>query len=258
MLTVGADPEVFVKHGGQFISGHTFPCGTKAEPTKTKHGAVQVDGLALEFNVRPAKTEIQFLRHVKSVYADLERIIRETNPECSLHAQATVVFGREYISSLPEEYQRLGCNPDYNAYTLEENPPPDGSADFRTGAGHVHLGYRRGGITFREDAALVRELDYYLGLPSLGWDTDVQRRTLYGQAGAFRPKEYGLEYRTLSNVWLNDDELIRFVFAQTKKCYEHFREGRSLYDKYGLYAQEAINSSAGKLRADVRHDVFGA
>jgi hypothetical protein len=57
MLTIGADPEFFVRRRNHWVSGHVFNCGTKEFPMPTEHGSVQVDGVALECNVHPAVTE---------------------------------------------------------------------------------------------------------------------------------------------------------------------------------------------------------
>ena len=35
---------------------------------------------------------------------------------------------------------------------------------------------------------------------------------MYGKAGAFRPKPYGMEYRVLSNFWLTSDVHMGNVF----------------------------------------------
>ena len=53
-ILVGCDPEVFVAKGGKFISAHGMIPGTKKAPHKVERGAVQVDGMALEFNIDPA------------------------------------------------------------------------------------------------------------------------------------------------------------------------------------------------------------
>ena len=43
-------------------------------------------------------------------------------------------------------------------------------------------------------------------------DRDPLRRELYGKAGAFRPKPYGVEYRTPSNIWIRSRDMRRCIF----------------------------------------------
>jgi hypothetical protein len=52
---IGADPEFFLrdKATGKFVSAHGLIPGTKRQPMKVDKGAVQVDGMALEFNIDP-------------------------------------------------------------------------------------------------------------------------------------------------------------------------------------------------------------
>src|SRR5882672_10432246 len=91
-LKVGADPEIFVKKSGVYVSGHSFPCGSKYNPKKTKHGSVQVDGLALEFNVNPAANKKEFVRNVHNAYEDLKQIVQGHDREATLEAIPTVHF----------------------------------------------------------------------------------------------------------------------------------------------------------------------
>lgn len=247
-LTIGADPEIFVARGGQLISGHTFPCGTKERPKILKYGAVQNDGMALEFNVRPSKTKVSFINNVVRVYKELEELVRNTDPAASLVVQPTAVFGKEYIDSMPDDVKELGCNPDFNAYDLMPNPKPNGNVDFRTGAGHVHIGFTRG--VDPQDlehatkcASFVKQLDYYLGLPSLSWDKDSQRRLMYGKAGCFRPKSYGMEYRTLSNAWLTDNKLMGFVYDRTVMAHKAWLKGNLVDDYHPGMAREIIDNN---------------
>lgn len=257
-ITVGADPELFVRGPDGYISGHTFECGTKAAPQQTPHGSVQVDGLALECNVTPSKTANEFIFNLDGVIEDLSEIVKIRGFE--LVPVPTVQFGKKYISSLPKEVQALGCNPDFNAYTMEENVPPNANLPFRTGSGHIHIGWRKPTTIdydhFTFCGYLTRELDYYLGLPSLRWDNDKQRRRMYGKAGAFRPKPYGVEYRVLSNAWLNEPHLPSYVFEQTMLCCQRIKEGRLFQKVYKDIAKKYINSNGRtKLPAQIWDEI---
>jgi hypothetical protein len=44
-------------------------------------------------------------------------------------------------------------------------------------------------------------------------DNGILRKKLYGKAGAFRPKSYGVEYRTLSNFWIFEEKYIDWVYS---------------------------------------------
>jgi hypothetical protein len=274
-LKIGADPEIFLQDaGGKFISGHYIPCGTKEEPLPVANGFVQNDGMALEFNVKPSETKEEFVGNTVRLLRDLNARVVAHMPGAKLIPVPTCDFGNEYISTVPIEVSRLGCHPDFNAWTGMANPVPDAGLPFRTGSGHIHVGF-----TENEDIEdpghllncrkLVKELDYYLGLPSLLWDRDNRRRELYGKAGAFRPKSYGIEYRVLSNAWLKRRQLMEFVFERTQMaCHKVFgdsaRVGKLLHERHGEVAPNTINSQFlfiregwAKTHQDIAHAVLG-
>lgn len=265
-LKIGADPEIFVKKNGKFVSGHVFPCGTKHQPRQTKHGTVQVDGMALEFNVKPAANKKAFVQNVQNVYTDLSQIVHTHDKEASLEAVPTVHFDKTYLDTLPREALELGCNPDFNAYERQANPKPDPTVTFRTGAGHVHLGWcdiKDPYIVehFRSCARVVKELDFFLGLASFDWDTDGERRQLYGKAGAFRPKLYGVEYRVLSNAWIRSPDLVGRVYALTTKAFASSGGHESFCDKYGTFARDMIDNNIRdwqKIRPDIHKELSDA
>jgi hypothetical protein len=90
----------------------------------------------------------------------------------------------------------------------------------------------------------VKQLDCYLGLSSLMYDTDTKRRAMYGAAGAFRPKSYGVEYRVLSNAWLLSEERMRFVFDTTILAVTDLVAGKRAVEKLEDHAvTQAINMS---------------
>lgn len=227
-LTFGCDPELFLrnKKTGEFVSAHGVIPGSKKEPFKVNKGAVQVDGMAVEFNIDPVKTGEEFAFSVKAV---LEQLSEMVGPDLELVAKPTVHFSDEVFAAQPPEALELGCEPDYNAYTGEQNTPPNGAAKFRTGAGHIHIGWC-------EDVAVddpehvqvcrivVQQLDYYLGVVSHQWDDDKDRRQLYGAKGAYRVKPYGVEYRPLSNAWLNLPEIYSKIPELVQRAWDRLME----------------------------------
>lgn len=246
-ILVGADPEVFMRKDGKFISAHGAVEGDKANPFKVEKGAVQVDGLALEFNIDPAANEEEFVTNIQTVMKILGGMV----PDYELVPDPVAHFGFQYLEEQPPEALELGCEADFNAWEGGAvNPRPDGKVDFRTGAGHIHIGWTKDQDVNDPDhieacIMLTKQLDVYLGVPSLLWDKNNERRKLYGKAGAFRVKPYGVEYRVLSNAWLRSEKLMRWVYKATIKATEDLLGGN---DKGAIWPQvrEVINNCNGK------------
>lgn len=245
-ILVGCDPEVFVKQNNKFMSAHGLIRGDKKNPFKVKNGAVQVDGMALEFNIDPAATEDEFVFNVKDVFDQMCKMV----PTYEVVAVPVAKFDIEYMKAQPEEALELGCDPDYNAWTGMANERPDGDRPMRTASGHVHIGWTNNEAIENPDhqhkARLVgQQLDFYLGLGSLLYDGDVERREMYGKGGAIRYKPYGVEYRTLSNAWLQSEARMRWVFRNAVKGVKDLIAGNMLAETYGDI-QEIINTSNKK------------
>lgn len=235
-LKIGADPELFLqRQSGEFVGAHeiNFP-GTKEKPFPVKSGALQIDGFALEFNIDAANTREEWLGNIKDVYHEITQRATGFNVVASPCAD----FDPEYFRSCSDDVRRLGCDPDYNAYTGVKNSPPQGDTPFRTASGHVHIGWTTGAdpfdpVHFEDCRAVIKQLDYALGINSLLFDPDNRRRSLYGKAGAFRPKPYGCEYRVLSNIWLTDEALIEWVYDTTTKAVELLGAGTNFETIWG-------------------------
>jgi hypothetical protein len=110
-----------------------------------------------------------------------------------------------------------GCNPDHSAYTRDTNQAPnfkqmDGT---RSCGAHVHASLE-GADPFN----YARWMDALVTLPMLKYEEKTTRRDLYGKAGCMRVKEYGAEYRTLSNVWLDSEDKREFVFEMSHRAAE--------------------------------------
>lgn len=240
-LKIGCDPELFVSKGGIVTSAYGLLPGDKAHPHKVNRGTIQVDGTAAEIGIDPADNKEDWLISLEEVMQQLEAMI----PEFDLRIQATVEYDPYYLASLPAKARELGCDPDYNAYTLCPNEKPDEHPSLRTAGGHIHVGWGTNLQNhFESCAAMVRQLDFYLGVPSVLWDKNKERRLMYGKAGAFRPKPYGLEYRSLSNKWLENEWLRGWAFDNTIAGFKALaEEGQDLFLLHGSIAQEIINNN---------------
>lgn len=223
---IGCDPEIFLKKNGVAFSAHGVIPGNKSTPHPVIGGAVQVDGMATELNITPVTlrepnsdpTPHAFNAHVQAVTNELKKLVKAHDPELDLHIASVMEFDEAVIEAQPKEARELGCNPDFNAYTMEENPMPDGDAvNFRTSGGHIHIGWDTDIPVehpehFEICANFIKYMDATVGMFMTLLDADPRRRVLYGKAGAFRPKSYGVEYRTPSALWVETAEYQSMIF----------------------------------------------
>jgi hypothetical protein len=239
ILKIGADPELFLQNEkGEFVSAHDILPGNKYDPHEVVSGAVQVDGTAAEFNINPAKSAQEFVDNIKDVIDQMAEMVTAKVPGLTLVASPVAEYTPAYFSKLPRMATRMGCDPDFNAWLGGiKNHPPSGKAKFRTGGGHIHLGWTSG-IShtdvshFNDCIEMTKQLDAALFIPSLLWDDNNKRRELYGKAGAFRAKHYGVEYRPLSNAWVADPALCEWVFAAAHEAWHMLdQEDHKLWTK---------------------------
>lgn len=221
-VLIGADPEFFLKDKKEnFVSAHDKLPGNKNEPYKVKSGAVQVDGLACEFNINPARSSEEFVDNIHTVLGELRKMIP---PEFSFNFAPYVVIKKDYFDSLPEEARELGCNPDMNVYLKGFNPTPKNRAA-RTGSGHIHIGWTDGAdIKNKEHLEdcefMIGALDRVYESNRRLFDRDTRRQGMYGSIGSYRPKPYGVEYRTPSNAWLAYPNLWPWIFNVGKLTHD--------------------------------------
>ena len=227
---MGADPEFFLKRGDEFYPSCGIIGGTKEKPLPlTESGipglSVQEDNVAVEITTAPWDNRKGFVTALTNSVDYLPMIFPE-ELDLSLSEDCSAYFDPKYLTS--EQAQEFGCDPDVNAYTgrLNEISEESKVSNFRTCGGHVHIGFV-GELGKLEVRRFVRALDLYLGVPSLFLDKDTERRKLYGAAGAFRYKDYGIEYRTLSNFWMFSPNLIGWVWDAVHLAADKFNMDQS-------------------------------
>jgi hypothetical protein len=244
VVTIGADPELFlINSAGKFISSIGLIGGSKRKPRDIGEGcAVQEDNVAVEYNIAPSSTVEEFVKY--NTYA-LETIAREAlEKNLFLSITASKVFDEDQLAN--RKARTFGCDPDFNAWTGKMNERPGGvHPNLRSAGGHIHFGCQL------DRFQLIRWSDVLLGLNSVLEDDDTQRRQLYGQAGCFRPKPYGAEYRTLSNYWLRSTDMMKLVFERAQEVAQRVAAGMTLEDAAGEDIQTAINTSNRDMAASL-------
>jgi len=238
---LGTDTEVFLKNkAGDYISSIGLIGGSKDKPLEVECGNLQEDNVLAEFAIPPASNKEEFIGYINKTFGILEAKVKEYDLEIEIKPSA--VFPYDQLEHpLAQEF---GCDPDYNAYTLDvnESPKHENVGALRSCGGHVHVSSEAIAKDENSRAEFVRILDLVLGVPSVVMDTDKERRKLYGKAGAYRNKDYGIEYRTLSNFWIQTQEHMSWLWDQVKKAEKMFDEGFRINFDIGSRVIECINN----------------
>jgi hypothetical protein len=210
---VGSDIECFLWNNKEAA---VVPCvdvlpGTKEAPHPIGPGkgyAVQEDNVMVEFNIPPATTGPMWADYIDNAKQYVEEILPKDH---SLLFESSMLFKPAQLQS--DQAKLAGCEPDFNAYTGGKMRAPwNAEANMWRGAGlHIHLGGDFQAPDFV--CALIAELMITIPL-GLRPDEDDLRAQFYGQPGIFRPKPYGIEYRSLGSVWAQDEYLLRDIGIQ--------------------------------------------
>jgi hypothetical protein len=220
-ITIGADPEFFVYHYHEgeydeyeddYIDNSRYvPCvdlvpGTKEEPHPlTESGTFcHEDNVCVEIGIPACTTAHEFTAYIgeakRALYQDF--FAREGY---ELAFDAAVRFSASELDS--KQAKQFGCDPDYDAYTngeMRHIPKTTVDGHWRYAGGHIHIGGDFNCPPFV--AALFADLFLGVGIHKR-WEqyapmvNDSKRVAWYGQPGIFRPKPYGIEYRTPSSWW---------------------------------------------------------
>lgn len=242
-LLLGCDPEAFlVDIHGALKSSVGKIGGSKHHPMPLMAlgdgYAVQEDNVAIEFNIPPAEGRAQFIASIHNTLDYLSKNIGESLGYQIVNLSAASFPELELQSAAAQEF---GCEPDYNAWTKLRNPKPK-AADWklRSCGGHVHIGYDKSQAT---PETVVKNFDFFCGVPSVLMDKGELRKELYGKAGAYREKSYGVEARMLSNFWIFDDKLIGWVWDNTKRAVDAAVAQPVLQEEDHMNVQNAINNN---------------
>jgi Phage phiEco32-like COOH.NH2 ligase-type 2 len=212
-MRLGSDPEVFLKDAngkhhavnGLILADKWNPLQIPDMPTGY---TLQEDNVALEYGIPPASNADEFAQAIQAVMEKSRDWIKGLD----FSTVSCTIFEDDQLTHPMS--QVFGCEPDYNAYTKHRNPKPNPShPGMRSAGGHIHV------ETKANKLKVIKAMDICLGLPAVLMDKEgITRKSLYGMPGAFRPKPYGVEYRSLSNFWIFSPELIKWVWRSTERA----------------------------------------
>jgi len=259
--TAGADPEMFLLKNGEYVSVQPYVYGTKEEPQPLPYGGnAQRDNVAIEFGIAPAHTRAEFVMNIGNTISDLIEILPS---DIQLDVSASAEFPGKQLTH--PECKLFGCNEDFSAWTMAPNPAPKtkGHRRLRSCGGHFHIGYIMGsGYGFLLDpdgkGLFIRALDCTVGAIATILDDNqpaIDRRKLYGKAGCYRPTDYGVEYRTLSNFWIKSPRLVELMYCLVGDTLEIVK-GHEASDLIGILGPKEIQNVISNGDADTAHHMY--
>lgn len=208
-ITVGTDIEIF---GYEQNSGDLTPFTGKLGADKKnpkqiddwKHLSVQEDGIACEITFDPS-TPKNFYTDAQTAYQKVRYWIRSQLHMDFLNYSEIDTTGHQ----IPRKANQLGCDPDFDAYVqpVQERPKLhiEDFGGYRFASGHIHLGTKGFGCADEVPPFIQAQFaDLFIGAPLrlTACARDQLRPKFYGLPGLYRPKPYGIEYRTPSNQWI--------------------------------------------------------
>lgn len=229
MITIGADPELFIINTktNTVVSSVGLIPGEKGNPYVSPdmpgHGfGLETDNILAEFNIPPCTTKTSFINSIEFMKDYIRRYVQRINPDYDILCAASKHVPADQLQS--DQAKEFGCSVDYNVYTQRANPKPKGTAtDLRSAGFHIHIGYNNPNPV--ASCRMIKIMDLILGLVSVLYDTDAERRSLYGKAGCFRLCSYGFEYRVLSSYMMSSVQLLNLVYDNICLLEPIYRDG---------------------------------
>lgn len=214
--SIGSDPELFLfnEKTQKVVSAIDKIPGSKEEPYVEglpKGFGLQTDNILAEFNIPACFKESDFIKNINFMKGVITDMAKAINPNFSILCQASAKVPPKELKH--PQAKEAGCDPDFCVYTEGPNEPGNlRRTNLRSAGCHLHVGYKNNNID--TSLNMLKYVDVYVGIPSILYDTDVERRNLYGKAGCFRLQPYGFEYRSLSSFWIGTEDRLRFIWRQ--------------------------------------------
>jgi len=232
-MSLGCDPEFFFKRNGKVCGAEKVlpENGLVSKDSYDTSGKFIIDGVQAELNPEPNTCRANLGNEIGRCFRTLMNKIKE-DPSLSVDFSQMATLTKKELNSLSEKAKTFGCAPSHNTYTKKESSIKlDGTkALSRAAGGHIHIGkfnnkydtskiYTDVNWALETPERMVPLLDILVGNTCVLVDKSpdgIKRRKHYGRAGDYRTPKHGLEYRTLSNFWLQAYPLMSLVMGLTR------------------------------------------
>lgn len=220
-LTFGADPEFFLLDRDT-MEGRVFNAtkGVKGKPewiqiqaegeVYLEYGLLK-DGVCAEINVKPNPNPYTIWKSCVAALADMNH--KQKNKAETFYCTDVATFSANRLTEPADK--EIGCSADFDAYSDMPQAPRDiehilakYKEGYRYAGGHVHMGYPPNDIP---KFVVARLLDMFT-CPYRHTMGQNHRSDMYGQPGLYRPTDYGIEYRTPDNRWVEYKTGARMLF----------------------------------------------
>lgn len=218
-IQLGCDPELFFTRNGKVVGAERVlpPSGyleNMSASTQSNVRGVVLDGVQVELNPPPSHCRQVLATDIARAFGAIAVRLKET-PGITCSFSTLVDVDQKELETLSDKARILGCAPSLNVYDPSSTITVNAATyTKRSAGGHLHFGLNANLHPHR--GRMVHMLDILLGNFCVMLDRDggaEERRKVYGKAGEHRLPNHGLEYRTISNFWLQAVPLMSMVFG---------------------------------------------
>ncbi len=256
LITLGSDPEFFIKRGKNYFPPFIFTNGSKDKPEEIKRHkgySILIDNLTLEGNIPPAYNKQEFINNMK-ILLEIMNTRLALKKGFSIAHESAVKFQPRFLQS--PKSREIGCAPDFNAFVQTDSVLRTISLlkhmnnPYRAAGFHIHIGYDTSGFNIRGKALLdilITQLFELFVVNSFEEDikgdrVNAFRKEMYGVGeffGYYRQKSYGLECRGLGSYFTRP-EYIELVWDKVELIFEYLNTANDLDSL--LFKQKNIES----------------
>ncbi len=228
IISIGSDPEFFIKNEKGFLPSTMFVMGTKEIPEEMgDRFALLKDNLSIEGNIPASYSKEEFINNIEFLKKLINIVIENSPvPDAKIEYTDSAKFKKGYL--LSEDGMTFGCSNYEDAWDIKTvQTPVLLNLNTRQIGFHIHIGYE-----IPEDSkyskqqlniAITRAFDALISYQSDKVHYSEIRRKYYGKLGSYRDKPYGVECRSLGGFF-TQKKYLGWIYDQVMNIEEFVNE----------------------------------